>query len=267
MGSFTLVEALLIFAAGLGAGAINAAVGSGTLITFPALVAFGVPPQTATMSNALGLIPGNVASSFGYRKQMAGYGKQVATWLPASILGSIVGALLLVVLPSTTFEAVVPVLIVLAVIMVIGQPFLKRALAKRAEKAGRTAPAKPEDTSSAVKVAALAAIFFTAIYGGYFAAAQGVLLVGLLGVLTAYSLQQINGFKNVLVLGVNTVAAIIYMIVGFDKINWTAVLLVAVGSLIGGYAGAKFAQKLPDPLLRGIIVVLSIIAFFRIIQL
>lgn len=267
MGDFTVVQALLVLLAGIGAGAINAAVGSGTLITFPALVAFGVPPQSATMSNALGLIPGNIASSFGYREQMRGHSRQLMKWLPASILGSIVGALLLTVLPPTTFEAVVPVLIILAVIMVIGQPFLKRALGRRAARKGFSGENAPENASLGMRIGVLFAIFFTAIYGGYFAAAQGVLLVGLLGILTTYPLQRINAFKNVLVLGVNTVAAVLYMIVGFDKINWTAALLVAVGSLIGGYAGAKFAQKLPDWLLRSIIVVLSIIAFIRIIQL
>ena len=118
----------LVIVAGIAAGGINAVVGSGTLITFPALVAFGVPPVVSTMSNAVGLIPGNIASSFGYREELRGQWKRILGFVPASLLGSLTGAYLLLHLPEDAFETIVPVLLVVALIMVVGQPYLSRYL-------------------------------------------------------------------------------------------------------------------------------------------
>ncbi len=263
---FDALQIVLILLAGVGAGAINAAVGSGTLITFPALVAFGVPPQVATMSNALGLIPGNIASSIGYREEIRGQGRRLLSWLPASVLGALLGAFLLLHLPETAFEAIVPVLIVLALIMVVVQPALQRHLKKRKAAAGQLAGDMGEvGPSTGRAVIVWLAIAATAVYGGYFAAAQGIILIGLLGLLTDEPLQRLNGVKNVLVLAVNTVAAACYVVVGFERINWMAVLLVAIGSLFGGYFGARIARKINPTLLRGIIVVLGLVALVRIL--
>lgn len=254
----------LILLAGVGAGAINAVVGSGTLITFPALVAFGVPPQTATMSNAIGLIPGNIASSFGYREEIRGQGRRLLGWVPASILGALTGAFLLLHLPESAFESIVPVLIVVALVLVVVQPLLQRVLRER-----RTAKGVDEDAPPSVgrRIAVFLCIYLTAVYGGYFAAAQGIILIGLLGLLLNDSLQRLNGVKNVLVLVVNTVAAASYIIVGFNRINWLAALLVAIGSLIGGYVGARIGRRLNPIVLRCVIVVLGLIALWRILQL
>ncbi len=277
-----IYEIILILLAGVGAGAINAAVGSGTLITFPALVAFGVPPVTATMSNALGLIPGGIASSFGYREEIRGQGKRLLKLVPASLLGSLVGAFLLLNLPDDTFEAIVPVLIVLALVLVVFQPMVQRFLRrKKAPEAGQAAPeavSEPVAGSTAGSTGmgplspgrwmlVTAIVFVTAIYGGYFAAAQGILLVGLLGLVLPDSLQRINGAKNVLVLVVNITSATVYTIVGFERIHWLAVLLIAIGSLFGGYFGARVARKLSPVLLRVIIVALGLVAFWRILAL
>lgn len=258
--TFDLLTCLLITLAGVGAGAINAVVGSGTLITFPALVAFGVPPQAATMSNALGLIPGNIASSFGYRDEMSGHGARLRKWIPASMAGSLLGAILLIVLPEKSFELIVPVLIVFALVMVIGQPRLQKWLKKR--KAGE---AGVHEAVTHGGIAVYATLFFTAIYGGYFAAAQGIILIGLLGIVLDEPLQRINAFKNVLVLFVNIVSAATYAIVGFSKIVWLAAALIALGSLIGGYVGARVGRKLNPVVLRGIIVVLGLVALVRIV--
>lgn len=297
MWDFDFLSSVLILLAGVGAGAINAAVGSGTLITFPALVGFGVPPQIATMSNAIGLIPGNIASSFGYREEIRGQGKRLANWLPASILGALIGAFLLLHLPETAFESIVPVLIVLALVMVVVQPalqkFLKRRKAAGGSGAGNSdgevvagsagAPGSAgtrggsaasggeelgeESESSLRKVVLFVLIGLTGVYGGYFAAAQGIILIGILGLLVSDPLQKINGIKNVLVLGVNTVAAACYVIVGWQRINWAAVILVAIGSLVGGYFGARVARKINPMVLRGIIVVLGLFALWRILNL
>lgn len=271
-----IYEIVLILLAGVGAGAVNAAVGSGTLITFPALVAFGVPPVTATMSNAVGLIPGGIASSFGYREEIRGQGRRLLKLLPASLIGSLVGAFLLLNLPDDTFESVVPVLIVLALLLVVFQPLVQRLLREKkttdvAEAEETPGPTRTADGMSLLSpgrwVLVTVIVLLTAIYGGYFAAAQGIILVGLLGLVLPDALQRINGAKNVLVLVVNVTSATVYTIVGFDRIHWLAVLLIAVGSLFGGYFGARVARRLSPILLRTVIVVLGLVAFWRIVNL
>lgn len=262
-----IYEIIIILLAGVGAGAINAAVGSGTLITFPVLVAFGVPPVAATMSNALGLIPGGIASSFGYREEIRGQGKRLLRLLPASFLGSLVGAFLLLNLPDDTFESVVPVLIVLALILVIGQPALQRLIRRKKTLDTVQVVESQPPLSTGRWIAVTLIVFATAIYGGYFAAAQGIILVGLLGLVLPESLQRINGAKNVLVLVVNVTSATVYTIVGFDRINWMAVLMIAIGSLIGGYFGARVSRRLSPVLLRSIIVALGLLAFWRIVTM
>lgn len=273
MEAMELWQIALIVAAGVGAGGINAVVGSGTLITFPVLVAFGVPPVVATMSNAVGLVPGNIASSFGYREELRGQWKRFAGFIPASLAGSLIGAYLLLHLPEDAFETIVPILLVLALVMVVGQPSLSRYLKRRAlrrHEGGHDDGVSAEEgggLSAGKTVLAFVIIFLTAIYGGYFAAAQGIILVALLGLVLSDDLQRLNGLKNVLVLVVNTVSATTYIIVGHDRINWTAVVCVAVGSLIGGYLGARIGRKFSPGLLRAVIVVLGLVAIVRILTL
>ena len=268
-----LWQIALIVLAGIGAGGINAVVGSGTLITFPALVAFGVPPVVSTMSNAVGLIPGNIASSFGYREELRGQWRRILGFVPASILGSLTGAYLLLHLPADAFETIVPVLLVVALIMVIGQPALSRYLksrsVRRAERAGEehVAASVGDALSAGRYLLVLLVVFLTAIYGGYFAAAQGIILIALLGLLLPDDLQRLNGLKNVLVLVVNTVSASTYIIVGHDRLNWIAVICIAIGSLIGGYFGARVGRKFSPVLLRTIIVILGLVAIWRILTL
>lgn len=268
-----LWQIALIVLAGIAAGGINAVVGSGTLITFPALVAFGVPPVVSTMSNAVGLIPGNIASSLGYREELRGQWRRILGFVPASVLGSLTGAYLLLHLPDDAFETIVPVLLVVALVMVVGQPALSRYLknrsVRRAERAGRehVAASAGDALTTGRYLLVLLVVFLTAIYGGYFAAAQGIILIALLGLLLPDDLQRLNGLKNVLVLVVNTVSATTYIIVGHDRINWTAVICIAVGSLIGGYFGARVGRKFSPVLLRTVIVILGLVAIWRILTL
>ncbi|OMH26314.1 hypothetical protein BKD30_04935 [Tersicoccus phoenicis] len=254
MGVF---ESVLIALAGLWAGTINTIVGSGTLVTFPVLVALGVPPVTATISNAMGLIPGGAAGALGYRAELKGMGPLVARLLPASLLGGITGATLLLHLPESVFELAAPFLIVIALGFVILQPRLQawvraRAAARRGADATEVVLHQPP--------ALYALVFFAGVYGGYFVAAQGILLVGILGVFMIGSLQAANAMKNVLVLGVNIIAGISYLIFAFDRIEWWAVLLIAVGSTIGGLVGARIGRRLSPVVLRGVIVVLGLVA-------
>lgn len=244
--------------AGLWAGTINAVVGSGTLVTFPVLVTLGYAPVVATISNAMGLIAGNAAGSWGYRHELKGLGPTLAKLLPVSVAGGITGAALLLNLPEYVFEFAAPFLIVIALGFVIFQPKLQRWVRNRAEKRATANPDRP--SAGKHPIALFILVFFAGIYGGYFVAAQGILLVGILGVFLAGTMQNANAMKNILVLAVNMIAAVSYMIFAFDRIEWPVVGLIAVSSMIGGFVGAKVGRRLSPVLLRSVIVVLGLVA-------
>lgn len=255
--------------AGLWAGAINTVVGSGTLVTFPTLLALGVPPVTANISNNIGLVPGSVAGAVGYRRELEGQRSRVLRLLLASTAGGLIGAGLLLVLPPGAFEAVVPGLILLGVVLVVLQPRLSQAVAARAEARKKAeVDARPRDGAWWVWPAVLA----TGIYGGYFGAAQGVLLMAVLGIGINESLQRLNGVKNVLASVVNAVAGLVFVLVteldvfGVDaEIDWLVVLLIAVGAVVGGLLGASVGRRLPEAVLRGVIVVIGLVAVAAIL--
>jgi uncharacterized protein len=256
-----LSHALLILLAGLGAGAINGVVGSGTLVTFPTLVAMGYPPVTSTMSNAVGLVAGNVSSTWGYRRELRGQWNRLRWQIPASVLGAAVGAWLLLHLPEKTFTTIVPVLLILALIMVVIGPRIQSWAQDRAEKAGRSA----EDISPGRMAALFAGTFAVGVYGGYFTAAQGILLVGVMGALLPESLQRMNAAKNLLTLLVNVIAALAYTLVAFHRISWPVAGLIAAGSLIGGWLGARYGRRLAPNTLRAAIVVVGLIGIYRLL--
>jgi uncharacterized membrane protein YfcA len=256
------LDAVVILVAGIAAGAINAVAGSGTLITFPALVAIGYPPVVATMSNAIGLVLGGVSGTWGYREELRGQGRRLLGQAIAALLGALIGAFLLLHLPEDAFETVVPFLIVGALLLVVLQPRLQRALARRREQIGQDAESGPSRRALVVLVFCT---FLIGIYGGYFTAAQGILQVGVMGVLLTETLQRINAIKNLLSLLVNVVAATTYTVVAFDRVNWAVAGLIAVGSLFGGALGAGVGRRLPPAVLRGAIVVLGLVAVVRIL--
>ncbi|MEU1420418.1 sulfite exporter TauE/SafE family protein [Kitasatospora sp. NPDC005751] len=249
----TLWEAIAVLVAGVGAGMINVIVGSGTLITFPVLLAVGIPPVTANVSNAFGLVPGSLSGVVGYRRELADQGRRLVRLGIAALLGGLVGAVLLIELPSSAFDTIVPVLILLALVLVVIQPRVAKAVAARRRPGG-----DPDGG-----LALLAGVFLTGIYGGYFGAAQGVLLLALMGMLLQEDLQRINGVKNALAMIVNGVAAVFFLFT--STINWAAAGLIAVGSLCGGLLGAKVGRKLPPPALRGVIVVVGLVAVTKLL--
>ena len=255
----TVWEMVAVAAAGFAAGGINAVVGSGTLVTFPVLLAVGLPPVTATVTNSLGLVSGNLAGSIGYRRELRGQRTLLLRLLPASVLGALTGAFLLLTLPASAFEAIVPALILLAVVLVATQPMLQRALARRRAKSAGTEPA-PAQIGTGRLVGLLAGAYATGTYGGYFAASQGVLQIGIFGLLLPESLQRLNAIKNVLTMAVNAVAAIAYVIVAPERVEWAAAALIAVGALAGGFVGSSYGRRLPAPVLRAAIVVLGLTA-------
>ena len=252
-------EALAVFVAGIAAGGINTVVGSGTLITFPVLLAFGYSPVVANVSNTIGLVPGSISGAIGYRRELLGQGPRLLRLGLASLLGGITGAVLLLTLPGSAFKAIVPVLIVLALVLVILQPRLARRIAAR--RAGNGTDA--DDAHAHGGVVLWIAVFATGVYGGYFGAAQGVLLLALFGVFLAENMQRMNAVKNVLAAIVNGVAAILFMIVA--DVAWWVVLIIAVGSVIGGQIGAKVGRRLPPTALRAVIVVVGLVAVVRLL--
>jgi uncharacterized membrane protein YfcA len=245
-------QGLLVFVAGIWAGAINTVVGSGTLITFPVLLGVGLPPVTANVSNTVGLFPGSFVGAYGYRRELEGQRPRAIVLGSASMLGAIVGAVLLLELPAGAFKAIVPILIVLALVLVV---FGKNITAWFASR-GRSATER-------VTVALWLVTFGTGVYGGYFGAAQGVLLMGFLGLLLAESIQRQNALKNVLAGLVNLVAAIVF--VATTHIDWTAALLIAGGSVIGGLFGARIGRRLSPAVLRATIVVVGIAAIVKLL--
>jgi uncharacterized membrane protein YfcA len=240
-----------IFGAGMAAGTINTIVGSGSLITFPTLLAFGYPAVVANVSNTIGLAPGNASGAYGYRDRLSGQGRRILELGAVALAGGIVGALLLMLLPESAFDRVVPILILMAVVLVAIQPRVARWLASRRGEGGSS------------RVALWLAVFGCSVYGGYFGAAQGVILIATLGILVPDDLQRLNGVKNVLVMLVNGVAAILFFVIA--PIAWPAVLLLAGGSVLGGQVGARVGKRMPAPLLRGLIIVIGTIVGVRLL--
>ena len=247
----TPLEAIAVMAAGLIAGAINAIVGSGSLITFPTLLAIGLPPITANVSNTIGLVPGGISGTVGYRRELVGQRERVLVLGAAGLIGGTVGAGLLLVLPPEAFERIVPFLVLFAAGITAIQPVLTERL--------KNVRARPAHDNPIVVLA----VFFTAIYGGYFGAGQGVILLALLLLLVNDDPQRLNGLKNAVILVVNVVAALIFVVVA--PVDWTAVLLLAVSSTIGGQLGATVGRRLSPTALRVAIVVLGTVVGLRLL--
>jgi uncharacterized membrane protein YfcA len=248
------LQALLVFLAGIAAGTINTVVGSGTLITFPVLLGIGLSPVTANVTNTLGLAPGSLVGAYGYREELRGQRPRVLRLGAASGLGGVIGAVLLLVLPAGAFKAIVPVLIVLALLLVVFGPWMSRRLADTEHSAG-----------TAVTPVLWLVTLATGIYGGYFGAAQGVLLMGFLGLLLDETLQRQNALKNVLAGLVNLVAAVVFMFTAHNHIDWAAAGIVAAGAMLGGVIGSRVGRRLPPVVLRAIIVLVGLLAIAKLL--
>jgi uncharacterized protein len=245
-------EIVVIAFAGLAAGTINTVVGSGTLITFPVLLAFGYAPVTANVSNTIGLVPGSISGAVGYRRELTGQRNRAIRLGTMSVLGGATGAVLLLVLPASVFKEIVPAFIAIALVLVLLQPRLRALLAEReigvAHERG---------------ILVALAIYATGVYGGYFGAAQGILLLGILGVALAQDLHRTNGLKNVLAGLTNGVAAVYFIFAA--HVDWGPAGIIAVTSILGAQLGARYGRKLPPAVLRALIVVVGVTAIVRLL--
>lgn len=244
-------EVVAVLVAGVWAGAINTVVGSGTLVTFPVLLAVGYPPVVANVSNTIGLVPGSAAGAWGYRRELSGQRARSIRLGSASLLGAVAGAVLLLELPAEAFEAIVPAFIVLALLGIVFQRRLQAAIVRRRHHG---------EHGGALT---WAGVFVGGIYGGYFGAAQGILLLSVMGLTLDEELQRLNALKNVLAGLVNLVAGVVFVLVA--DVAWAAAACVAVGATIGGVAGARYGRRLPAAVLRAVIVAVGVAAIVLLV--
>lgn len=277
------------------AGMINAAVGSGSLLTLPVLLALGVAPGTAVRTNTLGILFSTIGSVAGYRREIAAEraAHRIGPLLATTLVCSALGSCLLLVSPSEALDVVVPVLIVLALVLVVSQKRITRAIAalreRRSARAGvaEGAPGGAEHVREGApggasgareggaegarggmytSPALLASMGAASMYGGYFTAAQGILYLGVLGAFTGRAMTSINAMKNLLSLLVNATAVAVYLAAHWiwgAPIVWEAAAAIAVGALAGGYGGSHLAKRLPESAMRGVIVVVALVALVR----
>lgn len=238
--------AIAVVGAGMAAGTINTIVGSGSLVTFPLLLALGYPPLVANVSNNIGLVPGGLSGVIGYRRELRGQRRRLVLLGCAAACGGVSGALLLLSLPSSVFAHAVPGLILGACALVMVQPLIARVVARR----------RRGSDGRANRVVLGAGVLATAVYGGYFGAAQGVILISLLGTFLEDTLQRCNAAKNVLAMVTNGAAAVVFVIGA--PVSWEVAVVLAAGTVVGGQIGARIGRRLPAPVLRGAIVVVGL---------
>ena len=247
----TGAEQLAVLAAGLGAGVLTSTVGVASLLSFPVLLAVGLPPVVANASNTVGMTPAGLSGSFGYRRELGEHPGVTLAVLVTCAVGSVAGATLLLALPSDVFAAVAPWLILFTCLLVGAQPTISRWLRRR--HAHQVAAPR---TTMSPPTAFFAAL--TGVYGGYFGAGSGVMMVAVLGFGLDLDLRIVNALKTLAVLAANLVASIIFLAVA--DLDWAAILLLAAGSVVGGYLGSHLGRRLPSGLLRALIVIVGITA-------
>lgn len=259
---WSLGTALLIALAGMAAGAINAVVGSGSLITFPTLVGLGLEKIPANITNNTGLVPGSFSAVHGYRRELSGQGASIRKLAPLSVAGALLGATLLLALPTSVFDGVVPFLVLLGVVLVAAAPLVQA----RARRRNAALDAAGVARSDRLPVWLLLGVAATGVYGGYFGAGQGVILTGVLGMGIHDDLRRVNALKNLLAAAANTTALVVFLAVRASAINWPAAAIIAVASTLGAQIGSTVGRRVPQPLLRGLIVVVGLFVSVRLLR-
>jgi uncharacterized membrane protein YfcA len=249
--SFTAFHVVLLVLAGLGAGIFNGVAGGGSLISFPLLLALGFPPLTANITNTVGIWPGYLSSAAGFRQEISGQWGRFARLSPVAGVGAVVGAILLLTTSSADFTAIAPWLVLGASVLFAAQPLLRRALGD-ANDPSRTHP-----------LLLLGGTFAASLYGGYFGAGMGVMLLAILGLCLPDSIIRTSGLRTVLSILVNGVAAVVFLLHG--GLVWEAVALLAAGSLVGGWVGARVAVSIPATALRVVVVVIGLVTTVKLL--
>jgi uncharacterized membrane protein YfcA len=243
------LDQLLLLGAGLVAGIMASTVGVASIVSFPTLVALGLPPVTANVSNTLGLVPGGLSGAYGYREELREHPRLGWLVLSCCVVGASIGAVVLLALPPGVFEAVVPWLILFTCLLVGAQPKISEWLARRR---GDDGTGEPRHHLAPVT------IFFatvTGVYGGYFGAGAGVMMVAVLGLGTDLPFKVITGLRTLSLMVGNVVAGLIFIVAADPA--WDAVVLLAAGSVVGGYVGARIGRRLPDRVFRSLVVVVG----------
>jgi hypothetical protein len=250
----TLTEALLVVLTGVGAGVLSSTVGVASLLSFPVLVALGLPPVVANVTNTLGMIPAGLGGVVGYRDEVREAGRLAWVIVLVCAGGAVLGAALLLGLPPGVFETIVPYLILFTCLLVGIQPRVSAWLRARHERRHGEVLAERLHMSPTTTVFATV----TGMYGGYFGAGAGVMMVAVLGLGTDLELRVVNGLKTLSLMAGNVVAGLIFVVVADPR--WDVAALLAGGSLVGGYVGARIGRKLPDAVFRGAVVAAGIVA-------
>jgi uncharacterized protein len=253
----TPLQAAAVLGAGFVAGGMNAVVGAGTLVSFPALLAVGLSPVVANVSSSLGVLPGSLAGAFAYRRQLGPLQPFLRRAVLPAALGGLVGALVLLLLPARVFAAVVPVLLVVAAALVAVQPRVARAVAARRPAGADDATAAPAEAAAPPGLVILGVVALVAVYGGYFGAGVSVMYLAVLGAVLG-GIQAANGAKNVLSTVSGLAAAVVFVL--HAPVDWAAVVLLAAGSALGGLVGGSYGRRLPDLLLRAVIIMVALVA-------
>ncbi|HEX4904714.1 MAG TPA: sulfite exporter TauE/SafE family protein [Acidimicrobiales bacterium] len=254
----SLGDVLTVAAAGLGAGFVNGAAGGGSLVSYPLLLATGLPALTANVTNTVGLLTGYAGGALGFRDHLRSQRRRLRELAPVALVGGVAGALLLLVTSESTFEAIVPVLILGACALFGFQPIVRRRVVERRQRRA----VEPHGTGR-LGAGALVAVFAAAVYGGYFGAGIGVILLAILGLVLDDPLPSVNGIRGVLSLFVNVVAALVFA-VGAD-VDWGVAGVLAATCAVGGYAGARASLRLPDHVLRIVVIVFGLAAVARLV--
>ncbi|MEW6127184.1 MAG: sulfite exporter TauE/SafE family protein [Acidobacteriota bacterium] len=251
----SLAQIIIIVVAAFLAGIVNAIAGGGTLITFPALIWIGLDPVVANVTSTVGIVPGTIGGVFGFRHEMSGIRRWLKWFILPSVIGGLIGALLLLLTPSKIFASIVPFLILFATALFSLQEPINRRLRRSIENS--SSGVTPREATTKWLVGATALQFLVAIYGGYFGAGIGILMLAVLGLIGLTDIHQMNGLKNTMGFSINGIAAISFMVSG--NVRWFAAAAMAVAALLGGYCGAKIARVLGRTFVRRFVIIVGLI--------